>query len=99
WRLRQDRKPAGGAGGLPRCHSMALSMSGATGGANGTAIIRADLQLSPGTRLGPYELVGPLGRGGMGEVYRARDTRLGRDVAIKILSSELARDQHALRAI
>src|ERR1051326_4838151 len=47
------------------------------------------MPLVSGTRLGPYEIVSPLGAGGMGEVYRARDTRLDRTVAIKVLSSEL----------
>src|SRR6266404_3266792 len=47
------------------------------------------MPLAPGTRLGSYEIVGPLGAGGMGEVYRARDTRLDRDVAIKVLNSQL----------
>src|SRR5271169_4421351 len=47
--------------------------------------------LSPGTRLGSFEIVAPLGAGGMGEVYRARDTRLDRIVAIKVLPEHLAR--------
>jgi serine/threonine protein kinase len=50
------------------------------------------MTLTPGTKLGPYEIQAPLGAGGMGEVYRARDTRLGRDVAIKVLPSHLSSD-------
>src|SRR5262245_48089231 len=47
------------------------------------------MPLPPGTRLGPHEIVTPLGAGGMGEVYRARDARLGRDVAVKVLPQHL----------
>ena len=54
------------------------------------------MALSPGTRLGHYEILGAIGAGGMGEVYRARDPRLDREVAIKVLSPELAMDPAAL---
>src|SRR3989440_5611184 len=50
------------------------------------------MALAAGTKLGPYEILSPLGAGGMGEVYRARDTRLERDVAVKVLPSNLSSD-------
>ncbi len=53
------------------------------------------MSLPSGTRLGPYEIVQPIGAGGMGDVYRARDTRLDRDVAIKVLPERFARDAEA----
>jgi serine/threonine protein kinase len=58
-------------------------------------ILRA-VPLTPGARLGPYVIVAPLGAGGMGEVYRARDPRLGREVAIKVLPDLVARDPDRL---
>jgi serine/threonine protein kinase len=54
------------------------------------------LVLSAGSRLGPYEIVSSLGFGGMGEVYRGLDTRLGREVAVKVLPEELAADPDRL---
>jgi serine/threonine protein kinase len=50
------------------------------------------MALTSGTKLGPYEIVSPLGAGGMGEVYRGRDTRLEREVAIKVLPANLSSD-------
>src|ERR1700676_4903748 len=55
------------------------------------------MPLAPGTKLGPYEILAPIGAGGMGEVYRAKDTRLGRDVALKILPESFAREPDRLR--
>ena len=55
------------------------------------------MSLQPGSRLGPYEILSPLGAGGMGEVYRAKDPRLGRDVAIKVLPASFSADADRLR--
>ena len=54
------------------------------------------MRLSEGARLGTYEILAPLGAGGMGEVYRARDSKLGREVAIKVLREELSQDKERL---
>ncbi len=54
------------------------------------------MALKPGTQLGPYEITAPLGAGGMGEVYRATDTKLKREVAIKSLPDEFVRDPERL---
>jgi WD40 repeat protein len=55
------------------------------------------MPLTPGSRIGPYEIVSSLGAGGMGEVYKARDTRLNRDVAVKVLPASFAADEERLR--
>jgi Tol biopolymer transport system component len=55
------------------------------------------MAIAPGTRLGPYEILAPIGAGGMGEVYRAKDPRLGRDVAIKVLPASFSADPERLR--
>ena len=55
------------------------------------------MSIFAGSRLGPYEILGPLGAGGMGEVYRARDERLKRDVAIKVLPASYSQDADRLR--
>src|SRR5215472_17748926 len=61
------------------------------------------MPISSGTRLGPYEILAPLGAGGMGEVYRARDPRMGREVAIKVsaerFSDRFEREVHAVAAL
>ncbi len=55
------------------------------------------MPLTPGTKLGPYEILGPIGAGGMGEVYRARDARLSREVAVKVLPASFVADPERLR--
>ena len=52
----------------------------------------AGITLAAGSQLGPYEIISPIGAGGMGEVYRARDVRLNREVAIKVLPASFAND-------
>jgi serine/threonine protein kinase len=54
------------------------------------------MTLPPASRLGPYEVIASIGAGGMGEVFRAKDTKLGRDVAIKVLPAEFAKDHERL---
>jgi hypothetical protein len=66
-------------------------MAGSLPGSGGP--VAGPLSLTPGTRFGPYEFAGAIGAGGMGEVYRAKDTRLGRDVAVKVLPESLAGDE------
>lgn len=55
------------------------------------------MTLAAGSKLGPYEVLGPIGAGGMGEVYRAKDPRLGREVAIKVLPASFSADADRLR--
>jgi serine/threonine protein kinase len=68
----------------------------AAGNCHRAKIGASPMTLSPGTRLGPYEIIGLLGVGGMGEVYRARDTKLNRDIAAKVLPEAVASDRQRL---
>jgi serine/threonine protein kinase len=69
-----------------------LSLSVIWSSTTKTGIIPYSMAIESGTKLGPYEILSPLGAGGMGEVYRAKDTRLDRIVAIKVLPSHLSSD-------
>ena len=75
----------------------ALYGRGLAGSATPRRRYDARMHIAEGTRLGPYEIASPLGSGGMGDVYRARDTRLARDVAVKVLPARLARDEEHKR--
>jgi serine/threonine protein kinase len=66
-------------------------------GGEGAGVYTSRVPLAPGTRLGPYEILAPIGAGGMGEVYRARDPRLDREIAIKVIPAELAREPERMR--
>ena len=94
--------PAGGADGdLRREVDSLLAAHAEAGEFLEVPVLAADASLapdlSPGTRMGPYEIVAPIGAGGMGEVFRARDTRLRRDVAIKVLPALAATDAARVR--
>src|SRR5262249_42213266 len=75
----------------------AMSEASSTTSTSSMACGEDPVTLAAGSRLGPYEIVAPLGAGGMGEVYRAKDSRLGREVAIKVLPAALASDPERLK--
>jgi serine/threonine protein kinase/Tol biopolymer transport system component len=78
-------------------HCLITLVIGERASSGGGEIQAADLRMVPGARIGPYEIVALAGRGGMGEVYRARDPRLGRHVALKLLPSAVRSDAARLR--
>src|SRR5262249_53898314 len=91
-----DRHVAGRLGRLSRPPMFSVLVAGTCDNPGGREPFPSQpMGLSPGTRLGPYEIVAAIGAGGMGEVYRARDTRVDREVAVKVLPGALSGDPEA----
>lgn len=76
-----------------------MMLAGITGGLEEFLTSKRSMRLQEGARLGPYEVTAQIGQGGMGEVYRARDTKLNRDVALKVLPDLFASDPDRLASV
>src|SRR5512132_1125674 len=92
---RSASRPLRARSSAAACRSSHRSICAVYADAASTYALR--VHLSPGEQVGPYEIVAPLGKGGMGEVYRARDSRLRREVALKLVSEAESNDDESLR--